>query len=121
MPESRRLILHIGAVKTGTSAIQIFLASNVEPLRNIGLDYLNAEPPRAELPTIGNGRSIFLYFSGAKQILQKLQSLLNGYFGTQRTAIISSETLSTIPLDWLADPPRGVRGREDYAIYHLLC
>jgi hypothetical protein len=66
MVQSRRLILHIGAPKTGTSAIQRFLASNIENLRLIGMDYLNAEPPRADFHTTGNGLPIFLYFERAE-------------------------------------------------------
>src|SRR6202047_129708 len=96
MVHSRRLILHIGAPKTGTSAIQRFLASNIESLRLIGMDYLNAEPPRGDLHTTGNGLPIFLYFERADAEPKKLESLINGYFGTQRTAIVSSELLSSI-------------------------
>jgi hypothetical protein len=96
MVHSRRLVLHIGAHKTGTSAIQRFLASNIENLRLIGLDYLNAEPPRGDLHTTGNGQPIFLYFERAEAEPKKLESLINGYFDTQRTAIVSSELLSSI-------------------------
>jgi hypothetical protein len=96
MVQSRRLILHIGAPKTGTSAIQRFLASNIENLRLIGMDYLNAEPPRADFHTTGNGLPIFLYFERAEVGPKKLESLVNGYFGAQRTAIVSSELLSSI-------------------------
>jgi hypothetical protein len=96
MVHSRRLILHIGAPKTGTSAIQRFLASNIESFRLIGMDYLNAEPPRADLHTAGNGLPIFLYFEHAEADPKKLESWINGYFGTQRTAIVSSELLSSI-------------------------
>jgi hypothetical protein len=96
MVQPRRLILHIGAPKTGTSAIQRFLASNIENLRLMGLDYLNAEPPRGDLHTTGNGLPIFLYFEHAEAEPKKLESLINGYFGAQRTAIVSSELLSSI-------------------------
>jgi len=96
MVHSRRLVLHIGAPKTGTSAIQRFLASNIDSLRLVGMDYLNAEPPRADLHTTGNGLPIFLYFERAEAEPKKLESLINGYFGAQRTAIVSSELLSFI-------------------------
>ena len=102
MVHSRRLVLHIGAHKTGTSAIQRFLASNIENLRSIGLDYMNAEPPRGDLHTTGNGLPIFLYFERGEAEPRKLESLIDGYFGAQRTAIISSELLSSIPAaGWL--------------------
>ncbi|MGH6795984.1 MAG: hypothetical protein ACREDD_06960 [Methylocella sp.] len=96
MVHSRRLILHIGAPKTGTSAIERFLASNIENLRLIGLDYLNGERPRADLHTTGNGMQIFLHFECNDSEPKKLESVINGYFGTQRTAIVSSELLSSI-------------------------
>ena len=96
MDHSRRLILHIGAPKTGTSAIQRFLASNIDSLRLVGVDYLNAEPPRVDLHTTGNGLPIFLYFQRAEAEPKKLENLINGYFGAQPTAIVSSELLSSI-------------------------
>jgi len=98
MLHSRKIIFHIGAPKTGTSAIQRFLASNIENFRDIGLDYLNGEPPRGELHTTGNGLPIFLYFDRAEAEPKKLETLINGYFRTQRTAIVSSELLSSIPV-----------------------
>jgi hypothetical protein len=101
MVQPRRLILHIGAPKTGTSAIQRYLASNIENLRLIWMDYLNAEPPRADFHTTGKGLPIFLYFERAEAEPKKLESLINGYFGAQRTAVISSELLSSIaPAGW---------------------
>jgi hypothetical protein len=60
------------------------------------MDYLNAEPPRADFHTTGNGLPIFLYFERAEVGPKKLESLVNGYFGAQRTAIVSSELLSSI-------------------------
>lgn len=96
MVHSRRLFLHIGAHKTGTSAIQFFLASNVENLRRADLDYLNAVPLRQVQPTPGNGNSIFLYFQCSEAEPKTFESLINGYFGTQHTAIISSEDLSSL-------------------------
>jgi hypothetical protein len=98
MLHSRRIIFHIGAPKTGTSAIQRLLASNIDNFQDIGLDYLNGEPPRGELHTTGNGLPIFLYFDRAEAEPKELESLINGYFRTQRTAIVSSELLSSIPV-----------------------
>lgn len=96
MAHHQRLFLHIGAHKTGTSAIQFFLASNVENLRRADLDYLNAVPLRQVRPTPGNGNPIFLYFQCSEAEPKTLESLINGYFGTQHTAIISSEDLSSL-------------------------
>jgi hypothetical protein len=121
MVHSCRLILHIGAPKTGTSAIQRFLASNIESLRLIGMDYLNAEPPRADLHTAGNGLPIFLYFERAEAEPKKLESLINGYFGTQRTAIVSSELLSSIAVAGWRQIMEACRAQNitPFAIYYV--
>ena len=97
MIQPRRIFFHIGAPKTGTSAIQMFLASNIGNLRAIGLDYLKREPPREGLPTTGNGASVFRYFKRAQAPPEKLEDLLDGYFGTENGAVVSSELLYFIP------------------------
>src|ERR1700730_5721697 len=97
MIQPRRIFFHIGAPKTGTSAIQVFLASNIGNLRAIGLDYLKREPPREGLPTTGNGASVFRYFKRAQAPPEKLEDLLDGYFGTENGAVVSSELLYFIP------------------------
>ena len=88
MIQPRRIFFHIGAPKTGTSAIQMFLASNIGNLRAIGLDYLKREPPREGLPTTGNGASVFRYFKRAQGPREKLEGLLDGYFGTENGAVV---------------------------------
>lgn len=103
MTEMRRLILHAGAPKTGTSAIQQFLASNIESLKAIGLDYLHAEPVSANLHTTGNGLPIFLYFERAESDLEALADLIEAYFGSERAALLSCELLSSLSQDaWRA-------------------
>src|SRR6202023_2683649 len=94
MIQPRRIFFHIGAPKTGTSAIQMFLASNIGNLRAIGLDYLKREPPREGLPTTGNGASAFRYFKRAQAPPEKLEDLLDGYFGTENGAVVSSELVA---------------------------
>lgn len=121
MSRPGRIVFHIGAPKTGTSAIQRFLASNVQDLRAIGLDYLNGEPNCGNLHTTGNGLPIFLYFERAVAEPEKLESLLRGYFGTQRTAIVSSELLSSIPVaGWrnIIDACRAVDA-DPFVIYYV--
>ncbi len=75
----------------------MFLASNVGNLRAIGLDYLKCEPPREGVPITGNGASVFRYFKRAQAPPEKLEDLLDGYFGTENGAIVSSELLCFIP------------------------
>jgi hypothetical protein len=93
MSRARKLVLHIGAPKTGTSAIQRFLASNVDALRAMGFDYLRGAPDVGSLPTTGNGLPILLFFENAGSRPEKPSGVLEGYFGTRSTAIISSEIL----------------------------
>jgi hypothetical protein len=100
MSQSRKLILHIGAPKTGTSAIQRFLASNVDALRAMGFDYLRGGPDFGSLPTTGNGLPILLFFQNAGSPPETLSSVIEGYFGTQSTAIISSEILFSLSGGW---------------------
>ncbi|HET6378285.1 MAG TPA: hypothetical protein VFG05_08275 [Methylocella sp.] len=97
MSHPRRLIFHIGAAKTGTSAIQRFLAVNTGPLRDCGLDYLRGEPPLGQLPTVGNGVPLYQYFMQGERDPQKLENLLSGYFDTQPGAVVSFEMLSSLP------------------------
>jgi hypothetical protein len=99
MPLSRRIIFHIGAPKTGTSAIQRFLASNIGAFRALGFDYLNGEPVSECTHTTGNGMPIFLYFASAEADPARLESLIKSYFGSERTAVVSSELLSEVSAD----------------------
>jgi hypothetical protein len=96
MSQGRKVVLHIGAPKTGTSAIQRFLASNVDALRAMGFDYLRGAPDFGSLATSGNGLPILLFFEHVGSRREKLSSVIESYFGTQPTAIISSEILFSL-------------------------
>jgi hypothetical protein len=118
---ARRIIFHVGAPKTGTSAIQRFLATNIKPLRASGIDYLNGEVGRGNLHTTGNGMAIFLYFGRAETNSGKLERLIGRHFGSERTAIISSELLSAIQAEhWndVVDACRAVDA-EPSVIYYV--
>jgi hypothetical protein len=96
VPMSRRIVFHIGAPKTGTSAIQRFLAANIAPLRLAGIDYLNGELNRGNLHTTGNGMAMFLNSQHAEADREMLQRVIASYLGGERTTIVSSELLSAI-------------------------
>jgi hypothetical protein len=93
---AHRIVFHIGAPKTGTSAIQRFLAANIAPLRAAGIDYLNGEQNRGYLHTTGNGMAIFLNSERAEADRKQLQCLIASYLGSERTTLVSSELLSAI-------------------------
>jgi hypothetical protein len=120
-PMARRIILHIGAPKTATSAIQRFLASNIEPLRASGIDYLNGELDRGNVYWTGNGTAIFLHFTRAETDPGKLESLISSHFGSEPTAIISCELLSAIPAERWNDVVNACRAvhAEPSVIYYV--
>jgi hypothetical protein len=93
---SHRIVFHIGAPKTGTSAIQRFLAANIAPLRAAGIDYLNGEQNRGYLHTTGNGMAIFLNAERAEPDRKQLQGVIASYLGSERTTIVSCELLYAI-------------------------
>ena len=96
------LILHIGAPKTGTSAIQSALARNVETLRARGIEYPDfpsLEIARANRITSGNGVPLakLLGFNAGDQVkTDHLLDEISGAFRTGRDLLYSSEMLSSV-------------------------
>ena len=96
-----KIVLHIGADKTGTTAIQQFLAQNIELLNSARIEYPNILPndiyPRAHgwaaidgINVNGNGYPLFEDFS----LLQKIvNTLILDPINHNKTFIFSSERL----------------------------
>ena len=79
------------------------MASNVEALRSAGFDYLNGAPDFGSLATTGNGLPILLFFEHAGSRAEKLSNVMESYFETQPTALVSCEVLfSALPDGWEA-------------------
>lgn len=91
-----KLIVHIGASKTGTSAIQTFLAKNKDTLRNSGILV-----PDVNLDMVGEveGHQVW-FFESKKDDLPKGKAVLEALIARVRaeayfhTIIISAENLS---------------------------
>jgi hypothetical protein len=77
------LFLHIGLPKTGTSALQVFLASNIEALsrNNIEYPWARAVVASEQRITSGNGarvaKTAFTAQEGAEVALQQLNRVLS--------------------------------------------
>jgi len=93
------LILHVGPNKTGSSAIQHWLAANVEKIETCGIFYPASE--RAEDQLGGNGHdlvNLLLKPSSAPEMYEALERLLANYssLAAQKrchTVLLSSEFL----------------------------
>ena len=93
---TRKLTIHIGLPKTGSSAIQTWLSANVGQLAKHGITYADLAP-NAKLGAItsGNG-SILRNLLRAKRTPDPgplLDTLIKTYFAGREEALISSELL----------------------------
>lgn len=95
------IVLHIGADKTGSTAIQQFFAQNIELLSAAGIEYPNILPdelyPRAHgwaavggINVNGNGYSLFEDFSMLERIVA---ALILDPVNQNKTFVFSSERL----------------------------
>ena len=95
------LFLHIGLPKTGTSALQVFLASNIEALsrNNITYPWARADVAIEQRITSGNGaffaKTAFTAEEDAEVALQQLKHVLS----EGRSVLLSSEFF----VDWHRD------------------
>ena len=89
----KKLYLHIGLGKTGSSAIQSWLSLNEEALAQQGFDYVGS-PPDAKAGKISSGNGVKLARMCAEEQWEQVENLIcNVYFNKNSQAIISSETL----------------------------
>jgi hypothetical protein len=95
------LFLHIGLPKTGTSALQVFLASNIEALsrHNITYPWARADVAVEQRITSGNGaffaKTAFTAEEDAEVALQQLNHVLS----EGRSVLLSSEFFAEWPRD----------------------
>jgi hypothetical protein len=96
-----KIVFHIGADKTGSTAIQQFLAQNIELLSAAGIEYPNILPedlyPRAHgwaaiggINVNGNGYPLFVDFSKFESIVNLL---ISDPSNQDKTFVFSSERL----------------------------
>ncbi|WP_298942608.1 glycosyltransferase family 2 protein [uncultured Psychromonas sp.] len=92
----KKLYIHIGLSKTGSSAIQSWLSLNVSKLSKKGFDYADLSPSAKEGKiTAGNGVMLF-HACNSENWEEAERLILSVYFKNNKKAIISSETLQNI-------------------------
>lgn len=107
-PEQRRLVLHMGMGKTGSSALQVAFVRNREKLADAGVNYpehSSDEPARRGEVISGNGMGITPYLAPPKHDEEEAARARRRLFRTvedspQETVLYSSEFL------YLFEPPR---------------
>lgn len=92
----KKLFIHIGLSKTGSSAIQSWLSFNTAQLHEQGFDYADLNPAAKDGKiTSGNGVPLFRACDQEKWGLAE-DLIRNTYFVDNTKAIISSETLQSL-------------------------
>lgn len=99
----KKLYLHIGASKTGTTAIQAWLANNVQQLYELGYSYDLTYAPK-KLLSSGNGALFVQFCSESRRTAQFDEAQFKEYIHAQlfqgkHVAIVSSEALSFVRED----------------------
>ncbi len=93
----KKLYLHIGTGKTGSSALQSWLSLNAKALRRQGIDYADLAP-EAKHGAISSGNGYQLLHA-LRESIEEAERLINTvyfYSESNHTAIISSEILQGI-------------------------
>lgn len=86
--KDRVIYFHIGTPKTGSTALQAYLALNKSMLENFGVRYgFQAESDE----TMGNGEPFYRQLYRKKLDENKLESLLNFYLGEHPVGLCSTE------------------------------
>ncbi len=92
----KKLFIHIGLSKTGSSAIQSWLSLNMTQLKEQGVDYADLNPAAKDGKiTSGNGVPLFRACNQKKWGLVE-DLIRNTYFMGNTKTIISSETLQAL-------------------------
>ncbi|MFT5572294.1 MAG: hypothetical protein ACI9FR_001217 [Cryomorphaceae bacterium] len=93
----KKLILHIGYGKTGSSALQTWFALNAQQLNKQGVNYagINDEAKAFQVNS-GNGGLLLSFLNGEDVSNERLMEY---YFGNLDCALISSEALQSLGTD----------------------
>ncbi len=92
----RRIFIHAGLSKTGSSAIQHFLESNKIFLQDIGLKYYS---DNINLNEINSGNAEKLYYSIIQSNYNEVKNFLLKHSSLDIPSILSSETLGYLTSD----------------------
>jgi hypothetical protein len=88
----KKVILHIGLPKTGSSAIQNFLALNADLLERLGYHYLAPNPCDAFEITSGNAEPLFEIVKAKDNY--SIANFISEYIHPDKTSILSTEVIS---------------------------
>lgn len=92
----KKLYLHIGLSKTGSSALQSWFSLNTKLFEKQGFDYADLNP-LAKKGKITAGNGVVLFNACKDENFSEIERLItNIYFQSNEKAIISSETLQNI-------------------------
>lgn len=97
-----RVVIHIGLHKTGTTALQSFLSSNLEPLKRVGILYCTPEGHKNHHPLalwLRTGTPKFNPELACNVILEMLKEAISS---SCNLLLISSEMLCERPIDMAA-------------------
>lgn len=104
----RTLFLHAGGSKSGSSAIQVFLALNAQRLRSLGFSYRDGHTAITDehAVTSGNGEALFTVLADrrlASARRTRIRQALLAHFSDEHTnAVCSSEHFSLLAYEqWL--------------------
>ena len=89
----RKLYLHVGTQKTGSSFLQHMLRLNAATLYDAGISYLQFEE---DLVGSGNGGALI-----EASVTEGLDPPFDQYFGKHSVAIVSSELMYSAGFNWL--------------------
>ncbi len=90
-----KIYMHIGLSKTGSSAIQAFLALNIAKLNEVGFEFPESPDIENEQPfqtTSGNGSYFIRCIKEGR--INELEDKLKSYISGKKDVIISSEVIS---------------------------
>ncbi len=92
----KKLYIHIGLSKTGTSAIQSWLSLNADKLKKQGIMYADLNPS-AKKGKITSGNGVELFRACEREDWVEVGRLIEDvYLGEDKVGIVSSETLQNI-------------------------
>ena len=93
----KRIFLHVGLPKTGSSALQALLSKNAEALERIGISYPN--PENAQVANCsGNLLHVMLNMATADRVIHNHQELVRAYLARTVDAAINASACQTVLL-----------------------
>jgi hypothetical protein len=93
----KRIIVHIGLPKTGSSALQALLSRNAEALERIGISYPNPENAQSEVHS-GNLMYVMLNMATVDRVIHAKPELLRAYLVQVANAAIDASACQTVLL-----------------------